>query len=97
MASFPLHSCLRIASLHAASGSHRLQDQPQDRDSARLGADEETDAAPCAACSHVFGRMVTIMVQMVRQTKDFGRASFDAKAASLALLRIHLDLAPVIG
>jgi hypothetical protein len=39
--------------------------------------------------------MVAVMVQMVRESKDLGRASLDAKAAPFALFRIHFDPTPV--
>src|SRR5664280_3062743 len=93
MASLPLHSCFGIASLQASG--RRLQNQPQDGDSTRLGADEETDSAPRAACPQVLGRMVAVMVQMVGESKDLWRARLYAKAAPLALFRIHLDPSPV--
>ena len=69
--------------------------QPQHRDGAGLGADEEADAAAGAARAQVLGRVVAVVVQPLRQTQDLGRAGLHAEAAALALLRIHLHAAPV--
>lgn len=64
-------------------------------DGAGLWAGEEADAAAGAPKTSVDRREIAIVIEVVVEMQDLGRTGFDAEAATLALIAVHVDEAAI--